>query len=188
VPLGQLEAFTPPPTTKLIVPVGFTSWWGVDPSTLRVALAMIDAECRHSVVTASFDRRLPTIDRLPEVRARTLALASAAAEVARPGVIAVEKPAGFGKRPNPELAYAVGVIMCALGEAVPVATLVLVEGSKWKRVACGDGAIAKPKRPDEPYAVLTWARTLGYRGTSWDEADACGVAEWARRTYRLEQR
>jgi len=64
-----------------------------------------------------------------------------------------------------------------------------VASAKWKLVVCGYGAIAKPKPTSrEPYAVLEWAQYVGYEGTSWDEADAWAIAEYARGAYELDER
>jgi hypothetical protein len=70
-----------------------------------------------------------------------------------------------------------------------------VPPSRWKKLATGYGAIPKPQKKDlgrrpefEDYRVAVWARELGYTGSSWDEADATGVAEAARRTIALEVR
>jgi hypothetical protein len=60
--------------------------------------------------------------------------------------------------------------------------------SWWKKRGCGWGAIYKPKRVTEEYGVLTWARQNGYEGASWDEADAWGIAEAARREVALDER
>lgn len=190
MPLGQIEAFEAAPPKRLLVPESHVSWWGVDSSTLRVAIATISPERRRGASLAAFDKRTPVIDRLVEIRRQTLSLARGLLDVGlAPGVIAVETPAGFGDRPNPSLAYAVGAILCGLGEACPLAGIVMVESARWKKVSCGSGAIRKPKPTSgEEYAVLTWARTVGYKGTSWDEADSYGIAEWARRTYKLEVR
>jgi hypothetical protein len=109
-----------------------------------------------------------------------------------PGIVAVEQPSG--KQLNPALSYAVGVTMAALSEGVGRATgqAVVVEtvsSGAWKRVACGRGDVRKPKPSSrEEYAVLTWARTVGYEGWSWDEADAMGIADYARRSCLLEVR
>jgi hypothetical protein len=35
---------------------------------------------------------------------------------------------------------------------------------------------------------MKWARLNGYTGASWDEADALGIAEAARRDTALEER
>lgn len=186
--LGQAELFVPTPTRRLVVPQTHVNYWGVDPSTLRVAIATIDAEGRRGSDVASFPK-LAATKRLPEIRRLTHLLATMICELLPPGVIVVEKPAGFGDRPNPELAYACGAIICALGEAAPAAHIELVESSRWKKAVLGYGAIRKPKVTDpEPYRVLTWAQELGYSRTSWDEADAWAIADWGRRTYALEPR
>lgn len=194
--LGQLKGFELPPSKKLIVRPGHTSWWGVDPSTLRVAIATIDPmssderpRLHRNSGMASFDQRKPVIERLPEIREYTREFAVMLAAKHPPGVVVMEKPAGFGDRPNPELAYGAGATLCGLVEAVGNIKVILVEGSKWKKLACGRGDIKKPKPSSrEEYAVVTWARALGFKGHSWDEADAWGIAEFARRTYMLEQR
>lgn len=202
--LGQTEAFEVLPSKKLIVRPGHTAWWGVDPSTLRVAIAVVEqyrgGPWRRSAIVA-FDPSVPVVERLPEIRLKTREMAvrlmcddhgpDDRQRPSLPGVIVMEKPAGFGDRPNPELAYGAGAVLCGLVEAVKGmgVKVVLVEGSKWKKLACGRGDIKKPKPSSgEQYAVVTWARTVGFTGNSWDEADAWGVAEYARRTYMLEQR
>jgi hypothetical protein len=169
------------------------SWWGVDPSTLRVAIASVSPEGRHGVSTRSFPtrtggRRLAVI--LYETRLLARSLIDAG-EV--PGVIVVEQPSG--KVQNLQLVYAVGVITAAVAEAAPSAAVKTVVSSRWKSIACGKGDIYKPKRekgrpPPAPegYGVLRWARdTFGYAGSSWDAADALGVANYAWRTYAIER-
>jgi hypothetical protein len=190
-PLGQLEAFDPPPTRRLIVPEGHTAWLGIDPGATRVAVASVAADGARGVSEAVFPRR-DGGERLASIYTRTLTLVREIVDVGIwPGVVVVEQPSG--KRPNPPLSYATGVIMAAAFEAVmrgtgspvPVET---VPSSTWKRVACGHGGIRKPTAQGEPYGVLMWARSVGYVGTSWDCADAYGVAEMARKTFLLEER
>lgn len=184
--LGQTEAFEVPPAMKLIVPHGHVSWWGVDPSTLRVAIATIDPEGRRGASMASFAKLAPA-PRLVEIRKRTLELARDVAESLPPGLIVVEEPSGFGDRPNPQLAYAAAAIICALAEAAPTTEIKLVQSAKWKKAACGSGAIKKPKQVAD-YAVYKWATSLGYSGSSFDEVDAWGIADYARRTFALDPR
>lgn len=198
-PLGQEEIFTPPPTRKLIVPSGATSWWGIDPSTMRVAIATVTADGQRSVSTNSFARE-DGGRRLASIFWGTAALARQLvhdARPARPGVIVVEQPSG--KQPNPALSYAVGATIAGCFQGINEVTfdgvgphdvpMPMVSSSTWKRVACGAGNIYKPKPTSKvAYGVLTWARQHGYSGSSWDEADAWAIAEYARRTYALEQR
>jgi hypothetical protein len=191
--LGQGELMQAAPPRKLIVPAGHTCWWGVDPSTVRLALAVIDANCVRSVTQVVFPP-WEGGERLAAIWRRTSKLAFGAAEEFPPGVIAVEQPSG--KQENPNLSYACGVALGALHQGVLEATAhtirtETVASSQWKAVACGKGNLYKPKGKLvrlEEYAVLRWARELGYKGVSWDEADAMGVAEWARRTFALEVR
>lgn len=185
-PLGQLEAFDPPATRRIIVHEGHGAWWGVDPSTLRVAIATISSEGRRGVSQASFARGEGAA-RLSGIYSGTRLLAATLAADEPPGMIVVEQPSG--KTPALQLVYAVGVIMLALAHGVGRTAVETVSSSSWKKVACGYGAIYKPKPSSrEPYGVLTWARANGYQGSSWDEADAWGIAEYARKTFALEQR
>jgi hypothetical protein len=104
---------------------------------------------------------------------------------------------------NHELEYAVGVIQAAvldgvwsaLGHGVQMETVV---SSWWKSE--GRRARATPTRPKklpggrkrklalEEYHVMRWARLNGYQGSSWDEADAMGIAEAGRRDCELVPR
>jgi hypothetical protein len=188
VTLGQSELFVPQPTKKLIVPAGRNAWWGVDSSTKRVAIGVVSAAGeRYGDIAA-----IPTSEgaaRLAAIYGRTVASAKYLQAADLPGVIVVEAAAGFGKRPNPELAYAVGAVLAGLGAACPGVAVQMVIGSKWKLEVCGFGGIKKPKpTAKEEYAVLKWAREHGYGGASWDEADAWAIADYARRTYELEER
>jgi hypothetical protein len=198
--LAQQELVEPGPVRRLTVPAGHTAYWGVDPSTLRLAVAYVTPEGRRGVRTVPFARGEGPA-RLSEIYAQTrsFALYSTAMSLAAPegsgvlpapGLVLVEQPSG--KMENPSLSYAVGVIQAALydglysalGHPVRIETCT---SSWWKKRACGRGNIFKPKRVLEEYGVLTWARANGYEGASWDEADAFGIAEAARREVALEE-
>jgi len=173
---------------RLIVRWGKRSWWGVDPSTKRIAIAYVTPEGERGGAI----RSLPSAagaDRLEIIRVATIELCELLRDRAEPGVIVIEEAAGFGRRPNPELAYAVGAALCGLVLGAPFTHVESVASSKWKLDVCGYGAISKPK-PSETheYAVLQWARSVGYEGTSWDEADAWAIAEYARGAYELDER
>lgn len=186
--LGQSELFVPTPSKKLIVPVGHDAWWGVDSSTKRVAIGGVTCEGERFGSIVSIEQ-LEGAARLAKIYSATVTLAEYLLLVAQPGVIVVEAAAGFGKRPNPELAYAVGAVLAGIGAACPGVCVQMVIGSKWKLEVCGFGGIKKPKPTDkEEYAVLQWAQDHGYDGTSWDCADSWAIAEFARRTYALEER
>jgi hypothetical protein len=178
------------PTTrrKLLVRPGAVDWWGVDSSTKRIAIGCISAEGERKGAIES----VPTLEGAPRVEAIRLATARLCERLCLdsvPGVIVVEEAAAFGARPNPELAYAVGAVLCGLAGALPGTRVEFVASSKWKREVCGYGGIKKPKPTDrEPYRALVWAREQGYEGTSWDEADAWAIAEYARLAYVLEPR
>jgi len=112
-------------------------------------------------------------------------------------VIVVEQPSG--KQPNPALSYAVGATIAGCFQGVNELSLdavgprevvmPMVSSSTWKKAACGAGNAYKPKDGDiEKYPVYRWALSIGYRGRSFDEVDALGIADYARRTYALEER
>lgn len=186
--LGQENLFLPSPTRRLIVRPGATAWWGVDSSTKRVAIGMVDAAGARSGAVASLPT-LPGAHRLAAIYESTYSLACELRRSLMPGVVVIEEAAGFGKRPNPELAYAVGAVLTAVARALPETCIERVAGSKWKLAVCGFGGIKKPKPTSrEPYAVLEWARGVGYAGGLWDEADAWAIAEYGRRTFGLEER
>ena len=184
--LGQEELLERGPMRRLVVRKGDSGWWGIDPSTRGVSIAHVAPDGTRGVSTVTFEggeggKRLAAILR------HTRGLAVVLAGKCAPGVIVVEQPSG--KRPNPSLSYAVGVVMAAVCEAIPGVKLETVPSATWKRVACGRGDIRKPKPSSgEEYAVLTWAKTRGYAGKSYDEVDAMGVAEYARKTIALEER
>jgi hypothetical protein len=185
----QLRAFDVQRARKrLIVRTGHDCWYGNDPSTKRDAGAALtkDGE-RFGAV-----RSIPTLvgaRRLEAIRAETIELCAELLKHGHPGVVVVEAPAAYGKRPNPELAYAVGAILCGLVVGVPVTHVEFVPSAKWKLEVCGFGAIKKPPPTSkEEYAVLGWARSVGVETSSWDLADAHAIAEYARDSYELDER
>jgi hypothetical protein len=189
--LGQQELMEAGPRRRIIVPEGHGAWWGVDPSTRRLAVAGVSRAANgeldrwvNEIPFAGYEgsRRLSHI--YDETRAMVGSIPSWRG---RPGVVLVEQPGGQHR--NYELFYAVGVIVAAIDSALGGVHTELVVPSWWKKRACGRGDIYKPKRGDpEPYGVLTWARENGYPGSSWDSADAWGIAEAARREVELVQR
>jgi hypothetical protein len=190
VMLGQQELMTPPRRRKLAVVAGHEAWWGVDPSTQRIALAGVDGR-------GVWSRELPFaplrdgVERLNAIyEATRKMIVGVATCVPWPGVVWVEQASGSSR--NLPLEYAVGVIQAAVfaglldvcGRAVRVEA---VASASWKKIACGHGDIYKPKRGDaREYEVLSWARANGYEGRSWDQADARGIAVAASREIELQ--
>jgi hypothetical protein len=193
--LEQQELLEPPPLRRLIVPNGHGAWWGVDPSTVRTAVASVSRDSTGNVTRRAWTCPYPVLEdaaRLSAIYAMTRDWVRRLAPPGpfRPGVVFVEQPSG--KHDSPNLSYAVGVILAAVFDGLQDATgrpvaVQTVSSARWKKVACGRGNIYKPKRGEE-YGVLTWARANGYAGRSWDEADAWGLAECARRTILLDER
>jgi hypothetical protein len=188
--LEQQELMEPAPSRRIIVPKGHGAWYGVDPSTLRLSAAFVTREGARGVSTVPFPRAEGP-ERLAVIYTHTRQFWWRAMQAGwpAPGLVMVEQPSG--KMENPNLSYAVGVILAATWAAMDVFDGAAVEtctSSWWKKRACGRGDIYKPKKRAEDYGVVTWARANGYTGLSWDEADAWAIAEAARRTVALEER
>jgi hypothetical protein len=176
--LEQQELMEPAPSRRIIVPKGHGAWYGVDPSTLRLSAAFVTREGARGVSTVPFPRAEGP-ERLAVIYTHTRQFWWR--EIGR----------ASWKMENPNLSYAVGVILAATWAAMDVFDGAAVEtctSSWWKKRACGRGDIYKPKKRAEDYGVVTWARANGYTGLSWDEADAWAIAEAARRTVALEER
>ena len=186
----------PDPQRVIITRPGMTAHWGVDPSTKRIAVAG-QIGSYPQVATHSF----PETDGL----ARLGDIYDGTCEFVRdllvswdaPGFVMMEQPSGTNV--DPILWYAVGTIITAmqntLAEEVGSPRMETIAPASWKKVAVGRGNLYKPTRKKLgrtpvflDYGVAQWAEQNGYRGSSWDEADALGIAEAARRLVRLEAR
>jgi hypothetical protein len=195
--LGQQELMEPPQRRRLQVAPGHTAIWGVDPSSVRLAVAGTDSDGKRWVGTAPF-APCDGPERLSAIYEQTRVFCSERLSVVRrPGYVLVEQPSG--DKVNLPLYYAVGVIMAALYDALylpgaPV-RIETIPPQSWKKTACGRGNIYKPTKKKlgrtpifEDYDVAVWARLNGYEGSSWEEADAWGIAEAARREVALVER
>lgn len=188
--LTQQVLLDPDPPRALKAPPG-AGWLGVDPSTLRVAAAVISPDGSRRVATRSFIRATGS-RRLAFIYRDTFEFVR---ELPPVGFGFVEMPGG--KHVPPELSWAVGVIQAAVYAALHrpdcPPTVELIPPATWKKLACGAGNLYKPKRERggpppafADYPVAVWARENGYTGSSWDECDALGIAVAARRTVRFE--
>lgn len=197
--LEQQELMEAPPARRMAVQPGREAWWGVDPGTVRLAVACVSPALERRTRTTSF-APLRGGQRLAAIYAdtRRFVLEIVAAGWPLPGLVMFELPAG--DPPNLELIYASGVQQAAMFDALyeaaggPVVIETMPTAS-WKKTACGRGNIYKPTKKKlgrspvfEDYGVAVWARENGYGGSSWDEVDALGLAEAARRTVALEPR
>ena len=150
--------------------------WGVDPSTKRVAIAA--AGSRPTVRTIEVPSTLRTGARLDWILGATYGLARELAEQCPPLYVWIEQPAAFGRQPEPELYYAVGVVQAAIYSALrdiwphPVEVRTIPIGT-WKKNSVGKGNATKED-------VLWWSIDHGYTGTSEDEADAWAIAHAGR--------
>lgn len=197
--LGQQEIFAKPARRRLVVPAGHVAHWGVDPSSVRVALATVAADGLRGYEIRSFPS-LPAPQRQSIIYGETRAMAKLVADVVPPGLIWIEQPSGPIR--NLELVYAVGSIMAGIYDGVLEATglppaMEMIVSTSWKLISCGSGRISKPKRErgkpapaPEEYGVLRWAweNGLSRSETSWDVCDAWAIAEAARRDVVLDAR
>lgn len=162
---------------------------GIDPSTKRMSAATLIPVGERD--TAAFSVSTLSLPQVTGDESRRLALQQGeivpwlGGLIAKhgPELVVVEEPfAGtVGKRKQllvPKESYhVIGILLAVLGQfGVRVERM---GPTSWKSMAlgAGNGMVRKPGRTDDfEYAVLTWARAAGYDGTSWDEADAIGLA------------
>lgn len=197
--VGQVELFEAGPTRRVIVPAGRGNWWGVDPSSLRCAIATIDTQLLRGIEMASF-ASVDGPQRLSVIYGETRRVAAELAELVPPGLVMIEQPSGA--HPNLELVYAVGATMAGIYDGVlqacgSPAKFESQTSQWWKKRSFGRGDVYKPTKKQlgrtplpEDYDGMVWAWNNGLPRsiTSWDAADAWGMVEAMRRTVQLEQR
>jgi hypothetical protein len=182
--IALAPSLTPPRSlTGLERPV-----WGIDPSTLRVSLAIIapgivGGEPMIGVRTQPLPQNLPNQARRFWLAYRALVpfFNQAVVEVGDPVLVLLEEPFGGGGKPGQKSARTVhpssnrmlGVILAALGQALGLDTgIELIQPNSWKRLAMGPGRGAA-----KPVEYLGWAQSeAGYSGVLEDEAAAIGIA------------
>lgn len=168
-PPVQLPEVAPPLSLRLSQAV-----WGVDPSTLRVAVGVVKpytaAGDRLVWDTLSLEQRDRGARRLRWAHRELVPWFGVWADEHPPQFVLVEQP--FGKHVHPESYFMVGVVLAAVAEAVgdrvPVGTC---SPPEWKKLALGAGRGGADKEQ-----VLVWARAAGYTGGLQDEADAVAIA------------
>lgn len=192
--LGQ-QPLLDAPSRALSVPCGHLAHAGADLGTTRLALARIGPDGRRDCLTVPFPS-LKGAHRLSEIHARTRSATSLwAASGPRIGVLMTEQPSGGKQAVNLPLIMAAGVILAGLFDGLhdayglPV-EIVMTTSAHWKKVACGSGAIRKPGKgaSQADYQVFRWALDEGWLPLDWNEADAAGMAECARREIALVER
>lgn len=172
------------------------NFWGVDPSTKRIALGVVQGHETTSSEIGWFSEAIEELDkgafRLGDAKAKARAMFERVAEIAPPTGVLVEQPYGSGARPHPELYYVVGVVLAELADLFPSTAIDVVEPSSWKATAIGQG-YGFAKKP----AILAWAQGIGYpetclrcnseprpggkdcHGIAHDRADSLGIATCA---------
>lgn len=202
--MEQQELIELPPDRAVVLPLSVrpvAGWWGVDVSTGRYNIGYVDQQGNRGVHSVRLGDANDNVgERLNRFarQARTLIETMLDEGCPPPGVALVEQPSGAHVMPI--MWYASGVAALAIYEVVHVRLgyvprVETIPPSRWKLKAVGRGNISKPKRakgapprPLEDYPVWRWARTLGLPGdASWDDADAYGIAEAARRTIAISQ-
>jgi Holliday junction resolvasome RuvABC endonuclease subunit len=187
--LAQQELLPPEPRKTIVSEA--RAWWGVDPGTKRVAIGSVTEDGERSVVMREIPKNLMGAARLREIHQIVEDMLLRALHfdesLPHPGYILVEQPSG--KHVNHSLQFAVGVVIAAIAEVLPNVEVGLIDPQSWKKSACGRGNLYKPgpkmRAAGAKYEVLVWANENGYDGSSWDEADALGIAEAARRRVAL---
>ena len=163
---GQLPDVAPPGSLRLSQGV-----WGVDPSTLRVSVAVVKAWEDVGVLDwgtrslGQFDRGARRLER---AHWELVPWFEEWAERRPPGFVLVEQP--FGRHVHPQSYFMVGVVLAALARVVDCPVDVC-SPPEWKRMALGAGRGAADK-----WEIMEWARAAGYSGSLQDEADAIGIA------------
>lgn len=151
--------------------------WGIDPSSLRVSLAVVPAGAGEVVVmTRSLPKASMGLSRwYAESHAVLVPWLEEMAARFPPGLVLLEEPFSHGKsHVHPTSNRMLGVLLAALGRALgsPVELVELIGPQSWKARALGKGHGHAKK--DE---VMAWARdAAGYQGELQDEADAIGIA------------
>lgn len=151
--------------------------WGLDPSSLRVSLAVVSPGGLVDVETRSLPKSSMGLSRwYAESYATLVPWLTARAAERTPGLVLLEEPFSHGKsHVHPTSNRMLGVLLAALGRALAPQRVELVEligPQSWKARALGKGHGHAKK--DE---ILSWARAAaGYGGELQDEADAIGIA------------
>jgi hypothetical protein len=151
--------------------------WGIDPSTLRIAVGIV----APGDVVRWATRSLPSATTPLALRysGAARALVPFFRELTElygmPARLVVEEPFGSGQRTvHPSSNRMLGVTLACAGQVLGLQTVVsLVKPNTWKSIACGNGAI-------DPAGYLRWAMSAAeYSGDLEDEAAALGVATFA---------
>jgi Holliday junction resolvasome RuvABC endonuclease subunit len=149
--------------------------WGIDPSSVRVSLAILSGGPKLDVTTVVFSQA---------IKSRSVRFGDALErQVDRfeewcnggylPDVVYLEEPYIPRDRENrgePTHLFMYGVTLAALGKVCDDVPLVEVPPQTWKAKALGQGH-GRAEKPE----IMRWAQRLGYEGRSQDEADAIGV-------------
>lgn len=151
--------------------------WGIDPSSLRMSLAMIvPGGPSVEVSTRSLPKSSMGLSRwFAESYDVLVPWLSSWATAYPPALVLLEEPFSHGKtHVHPTSNRMLGVLLAALGRALgsPVELVELIGPQSWKAQAlgAGHGHATKPE-------IMEWARAAaGYQGSLQDEADAIGIA------------
>jgi Holliday junction resolvasome RuvABC endonuclease subunit len=168
LPLGQ--ELQPPGCLRLREPL-----YGIDPSTLRVAVAVLIPNGDEAPAMRFDILSLPRVDGPARMGAAFRSLEPWFRDLEErwgtPRHVFVEQPFAKGRNVHPSSQQMVGVVLAAVGVAVPSARLGLIAPASWKMRALGEGH-GHAEKPE----IMEWARAQGYDRAFQDEADALGVA------------
>ncbi len=148
--------------------------WGIDPSTKRIALAIVgpNADGNGSVRSTHVLelRQTGGAQRLADAHEGMSAFFTEQSAPEAPKAVVVEQPFAGGRNVHPQSYFMVGVTLAALAGAIPTAEVELKDPGSWKRLAMGQGR-GQAKKEE----IMTWAWSIGYDGDDQDEADAVGI-------------
>lgn len=142
--------------------------WGIDVSTQRVALGMLDfrtpGEVNIDAATCSLAQPSTEGARLVAARGALLEFfesAPLAGIFTGPSLVVVEMPFATQHRVHAASYFMVGVVLQALWECLGLSCeIMLLNPSEWKKYAMGAGHGFARK-----HAILAWARSIGFAGT-----------------------
>lgn len=149
--------------------------WGIDPSSKRVALAVLEPGSPPALSWGVVSLGQPDHRawKFNVGHGEQLEFFGEWADRAYPDVVYLEEPfLPRDRREAPTHLLMYGVTLAALGFAlgstVPVRE---IGASSWKARAMGQG-YGHAKKPE----IMRWAHAAGYTGSIEDEADAVGIA------------
>lgn len=142
---------------------------GIDPSSKRIAAAVLGPDCELHWGTVSLPQQAARAPRFAEAFSAQVGFFS---RWPRPARVFLEEPfLPRDRREVPTHLLMYGVTLAALGSVWPDVPVTEIATNVWKSRALGQG-----HGHCKPPEYLRWAESVGYTGRIEDEAAAIGVA------------